>query len=113
MRPSPHWISSAISSAPVRSHTAFTAAANAGVNGHTPPSPWTGSRMIAATSGPAAASSAPGSVGGTKLTPGTSGSNGRRYPGSHVVDSAPNVRPWNERSSATIFVRAASPRVCQ
>ena len=34
-------------------------------------------------------------------TPGTSGSNGSRFAGCPVTDSAPSVRPWNEPSSAT------------
>ncbi len=37
-----------MSSAPVRAHASLTAAANAGVSGRTPPSPWIGSTMTAA-----------------------------------------------------------------
>ncbi len=47
-------------------------------SGRTPPSPWIGSAMIAAVSGPTAATSAAGSSFGTNVTPGTSGSNGPR-----------------------------------
>ena len=44
----PHWISSAMSSAPVRWHAFSMALASAGEIGRTPPSPWIGSTMIAA-----------------------------------------------------------------
>ena len=50
---------------------------------------------------------------GTKVTPGTSGWNGSRYEGCQVVESAPSVRPWNERSSAMTSLRVLSPAVCQ
>ena len=53
-------------------------------------------------SSPTASSSALMSFGGTKLTPGTSGSKAARFPGCPVAESAPSVRPWNDPSSATI-----------
>ena len=42
--------------------------------------------------------------------PGTSGSNAARFAGWPVTESAPNVRPWNEPSSATISVRPVALR---
>ena len=48
MRPRPLCTSSAMNSAPVLAHASVIAAANAGVSGRTPPSPCTGSAMIAA-----------------------------------------------------------------
>ena len=53
-------------------------------------------------SGPTAASSEAMSFGCAKRTPGSSGSNGSRFEGCPVAESAPVVRPWNEPSSATI-----------
>ena len=67
-----------MTSAPVRVDASLIAAANAGVSGRTPPSPWIGSTMIAAVFVETAASSAAGSLAGTKRTPGSSGSNGAR-----------------------------------
>ena len=61
VRPMPHWISSAMSSAPVRSHAFSMALASAGEIGRTPPSPWIGSTMIAAVFAVTSRSSADGS----------------------------------------------------
>ena len=49
-----------------------------GVIGRTPPSPWIGSTTMAAVADDAAASRAATSPGGTKVTPGISGSKGSR-----------------------------------
>ena len=45
-----------------------------------------------------------------KRAPGTSGSNAARFAGCPVTERAPNVRPWNEPSSATISVRPVALR---
>jgi hypothetical protein len=51
--------------------------------------------------GRTAATSDSSSLRRAKVTPETSGSNGSFLPGCPVAESAPNVRPWNEPSSAT------------
>ena len=51
--------------------------------------------------GPTASASVSGVA---NRTPGTSGSNGARFAGWPVIESAPIVRPWNEPSSATSSV---------
>ena len=78
VRPSPHWISSAINRVPVFLVTRAIAAANSGESGRTPPSPWIGSAITAAVWSVTAASSAPMSSGDTNVTPGISGPNGSR-----------------------------------
>ena len=65
-------------SAPVRCDASFTAAANAGVSGRTPPSPWIGSRMMAAVLLVTASRTACGLLALIHFTPGISGSNGVR-----------------------------------
>ena len=60
---------------------------------------------------PCRAPTASASVSGVaKRTPGTSGSNGARFAGWPVIESAPIVRPWNEPSSATSPVRPVALR---
>ena len=49
-------------------------------------------------------------LGRRETAPGTSGSNAARFAGWPVTESAPNVRPWNEPSSATISVRPVALR---
>ena len=65
-------------SAPVFAHASAIAAPNAGVSGRMPPSPSTGSAMIAAVLVETARASARASFVFTKVTPGSSGSNGVR-----------------------------------
>ena len=65
--------------------------------------------MIAAVCSLTAASSAAGSSGDTNITPGISGSNGSRYAGFDVTDSAPIVRPEKPCCKATNRVRCRSP----
>ena len=67
-----------MNSAPVFAHASVIAAANAGVSGRMPPSPCTGSAMIAAVDVETAAASAAGSLVATNFTDGSSGSNGSR-----------------------------------
>ncbi len=50
---------------------------------------------------PTAAASASTSFGATNAAPGESGSNGTRFAGWPVTESAPSVRPWKPPSSAT------------
>ncbi len=70
--------------------------------GWTPPSPWTGSRRIAADVGADGGRERADVVRRARsVTPGTSGSNAARFAGWPVTESAPSVRPWNEPSSAT------------
>ena len=64
--------------------------------------------MTAAVFSPTAAATAARSFRGTKRTPGTSGSKGSRYLAVQVVESAPIVRPWKERSKATYSIRPCS-----
>ena len=98
MRPTPVCTSSKTSIASNSSASARARSSASVVSGRTPPSPCTGSMKIAAVSGPTASASVSGVA---KRTPGTSGSNGARFAGWPVIDSAPIVRPWNEPSSAT------------
>ena len=67
-----------MSSAPLRSQAALIAAAISRLNGRTPPSPCSGSTMIAAVFSDTAASSSAGSVLDTNVTPSSSGLNGAR-----------------------------------
>ena len=61
-----------------------------------------------------ASASAAESPGGTNFTPASSGSKSSRYFCCPVIDSAPNVRPWNELSSATIsYLSGAIFRPCE
>ena len=64
--------------APVFAHVSLIAAANAGVSGRTPPSPCTGSAMIAAVRADTAAFSAAGWFTGMNFTDGSNGSKGAR-----------------------------------
>ena len=74
----------------------------------TPFSPWIGSRITIAVSGPTAASSAAGSPYGTKVTSPGSGRNGSTLDGCPVRASAPIVRPWKAPSAETTPVRPVS-----
>ena len=76
-------------------------------SGCTPPSPCTGSSRIAAVCGPTCSASVSGVA---NTAPGTSGSNGARFAGWPVTESAPIVRPWNEPSSATTPLRPVALR---
>ena len=64
--------------------------------GRTPPSPCTGSTMMARRRGPSRASTASTSPYGTCVT-GPSGPKPSRYFGVPVIESAPSVRPWKTR----------------
>ena len=60
---------------------------------------------------PCSAPTCSASVSGVANTrPGRSGSNAARFAGCPVTESAPNVRPWNEPSSATTSVRPVALR---
>jgi len=63
--------------------------------------------MIAAVAGPTCCASVSGVA---NTAPGTSGSNAARFAGWPVTESAPNVRPWNDPSSATISLRPVALR---
>jgi hypothetical protein len=67
-----------MNNAPVFAHAALIAAAKSGVNGRTPPSPRTGSAMIAAVAVDTADVNAAASFVLTNFTVGSSGSNGCR-----------------------------------
>src|SRR4051794_13420189 len=101
-----------MNSAPVRAQAALIAAAKSGVSGRTPPSPSTGSAMIAAVAVDTAEVSAAASLVFTNLTDGSNGSNGCRESSSEVTDKDPNVRPWDDSSSAMNSARG-SPFVYQ
>ncbi len=65
-------------SAPLFAHASVIALANAGVSGRMPPSPSTGSAMIAAVLVDTARASEPASLVAMNVTFGSSGSNGLR-----------------------------------
>ena len=101
VRPTPVCTSSKTSSAPASSASARAASTNRESSGMIPPSPSTGSSRMQPVSSVTAASSDATSFGCANATPGSSGSNAARFAGWPVTESAPNVRPWNEPSSAT------------
>ena len=84
----PHWISSKIRAAPVRSQAARAACSRSSERTCIPVSPWTGSSITAAVPASIAASSAEGSL-GTTTNPGTSGANGSCLDSCGVADNAP------------------------
>ena len=108
MRPIPVCTSSKTSIASNSSASARAVSSVSCESGRTPPSPWIGSRKIAAVSG--ADAPRPSVSGVAKRAPGTSGSNGARFAGWPVIESAPIVRPWKEPSSATSSVRPVALR---
>jgi hypothetical protein len=108
VRPRPHCTSSKTRSAPRSRQREARPFRNSAEAGRTPPSPWTGSIITAAVLSLTAVAAAPRSFQGQKWTPGTRGSKGSRYFGLHVVDRAPRVRPWKERSKHTNSVRPAA-----
>ena len=96
VRPMPVCISSKMSRAPVSSQRRRKACRYPSAGGRTPASPCTGS-----TSTPAVrsvmASSAPKSLNGMEVTPGTSGMKGRFHSsasGEPIMLSGPMVEPW-------------------
>ena len=104
VRPTPHCTSSKKRSAPLaRARARRPTRGSARVAGLMPPSPWIGSSRTQPTlPSAAAAASDSASFSRAKRTSGTSGPNPAHFAGWPVTESAPNVRPWNDPSSATI-----------
>ena len=90
VRPIPDWISSKISSAPVRSHAARAACRSSSGKHVDPALALDGSRITAAVPSSTAPASQHGRVlGATATKPGTSGANGACLVSWGVADSAP------------------------
>ena len=101
VRPKPVWISSTMKSAPRSRHSSCARRRKAGSIGHTPLSPWITSAMKAEVSAPIARSRPSRSPGSTNVAVWSRGANVSRKLGFQVVASAPSVRPWKLRLSAT------------
>ena len=94
----PHCTSSKISSRPFSSHNSRSALKNEFGAERTPPSPCTGSIMIAAVWGPIAFFTASRSPCGTWSKPSTGGPKPSRYFAEPPAAMVPSVRPWNAPS---------------
>ena len=111
-RPIPPCTSSHMSKAPRSVHSSRRPGRKPSDGIRTPPSPWTGSTITAAVSSPTASAAASRSSKGAKRTGSSSGSKGLRHSCFQVTESAPKVRPWNDRSKATkpgrpVYLRAS------
>ena len=110
-RPTPHWISSKIRTAPSRSHASRAARRKSGEQSRAPVRPWTGSMITAATVSSTAAPIAATSLNGTLNE---SGMPARRAPSSYlapsVTASVATVRPCHPPDTDTIFCRPVTFR---
>src|SRR5664280_222123 len=101
VRPIPHCTSSKMRMAPAAAVAVRAVSRKARESARAPATPWTGSRITAATSLVTARSRAAASSNGTHVT--TNGSTGNPYQRSWPAVTAPEaaMRPWNAPSTAT------------